>query len=735
MARPVSSIQWPPGSGASFDDIFDAMTALKQRHYSQHTARDAADPFVQLQMHVAALAQNERAAVNRALANLDIGRVSTRRGLLTLSRLASRPLRPLVPARGTVLAKLKSTPVAEQILVTAGQRIAPVGYTDPVFSVDEDITVPLTTSVAVSHWDASAETLTSLSAPFTASVDVGDAIEFGLETLAFDSLNLDLGTPFANNSATVSWEFQSSDAGRPTAVVDNATQIRFNLSDFLLGATATAVGLSVTVSCTATGVAATAAVELDGAVPVINTPLLGQTVVDTSVDAYSVTAEWRPIPARTDGTTTLSADGSISFNINDVFGTDRAWWAADGFFRIRARLVADGSMTAPLSLVITSVSVNGDYYVTPKITQGVRTQLTLAPADGTAFQHIPLSVTPIEEPLSDTSADVKVNGVDWRVVSDFSRSDSEAEHAVLRETPVTGWNLVFGNGELGVLPTQGSSVVITIRTGSVQAGNLNADTAIRAIGGLNLLEAWTLFAGTSGYAPAEASTRASAMQVRESAVFQLALRQDSVVNRFEIETALSGGAPNRATFATADGRRPFSRAKWTTESAGVRQYRVIVVGLEDDSDGATSAADRTAAATWLNGTVVGTETVGGYGPMNTEAIVSEFVPRRMTPTISITVADAVGVRGLIDEIVREFFKPHARNADGTFRWTFGGKVPVAVLFGEIWGKVSTRTNLSVSVSDGTTSFTTGDSVTLGVCELPALSSNYDSLVNITVVEA
>lgn len=110
------------------------------------------------------------------------------------------------------------------------------------------------------------------------------------------------------------------------------------------------------------------------------------------------------------------------------------------------------------------------------------------------------------------------------------------------------------------------------------------------------------------------------------------------------------------------------------------------------------------------------------------------MPRVLLPTITITISGQIGIREQIDQINRAFFQPHSRDEDGKYRWEFGGKVPIAVLFALIWAAVPDRQNLNISVADGLTTLDVGSTVDLTTFELPTLDPTYDPLVNIILVD-
>ena len=104
----------------------------------------------------------------------------------------------------------------------------------------------------------------------------------------------------------------------------------------------------------------------------------------------------------------------------------------------------------------------------------------------------------------------------------------------------------------------------------------------------------------------------------------------------------------------------------------------------------------------------------------------------LVPTITLTVTSSEGVLAQADIIVREFFQPHTRDDTGAFRWSFGGSVPMPILFGLLWERIPNRVFVDIQATDGATVWQDGDSIPLEEFELPTLSTAYDRNVNIVI---
>lgn len=740
MAEQPTDPRWPASDDIDFDTVLNRLLELKRRHFPEHTARDLSDPLIQILRYIAALGQHALQRVNHALKQLNPKTATSRRALIALLEVVNRPLLAMSPARGYAYAKLAVSPTINTVMIEKGARIIQPGTTDPIYTVDEDVSTGTSVAFSTWFWDSSADTTSVVTYGVAQAFDVGDAWIIGFDSLQFDAITVTLAAPHGA-AQTYCLEYYNEEWGSPNSVTDLVTQLRFSLMDYLHGDSVSVdaiSGLEVTVKYKPTNTEETVAVSVHAGTTIVAiTSLLGQTTASTSASDYEVYAAWRPVPNPTDGTSGFTATGTISFSITNL-RSETDWWEEHSSYGYALRMRNATGTGLPDNVTITSIALgsSGSYYATASITQGYIATYTLGQTDGTAFQLIPLTSQPIQEPVEDPAVVIEVGGdTDWSIVDDFSNSGSSSKHAVLREDVDDGWGVMFGDGTIGVLPDAGDAVKITHRSGSIQPGDLDSGTSIKAVSSSGLVKNWVLPRALVGYAAEECTTKEDVLRFRASIVPQLALRAESVVTPDEITTALSGGAPNRATFETSDGRKPFSRALWTLEGAGNRQYRVVVVGDVDDSDGSVSAADLSEAEDWLNGVEVGVQLVGGHGPQNTEAIVGSFTARTLKPTIGITIGSVSGVREQADQIVRLLLKPHAVDDDGDWRWEFGGSVPVAVLFGKLWDGIPDRTLITLTVSDGVTTYGIGDSISLEPTELPVLDPTYDSAVDITVTEA
>lgn len=737
MANQPTDPAWPPGDSIQFDDMFDKLLLLKRDHFPQHTATDDADPFIQLLRFVAALGDHSVGRLNRVLKQLDPKTATNRRALIALMEVVNRPLLEAQPARGYIYARVTTPLAADTTVFPVGTRIAQVGSTDPNFTIDEAVTTNVDIDFDLWYDNGVPTQISPLTASFTLAA-VGSSIIIGFDPLAFDGLTVALATPAAG-AVTFSAEYSNNEWARPQAVIVSGANLKFRLDDYLHDAEVGAVtdGLELVVRHTPTGVEEVISTASFLGKSAATTSYLGQAVPSTSPSDYLVYAAWRPIPmarASADPTGQMLAGCEIEYDISALF-SDTDWWHKHETYSYAFRFRAIAGATLPDIVKFSAIANDGDHYAVTRMTQGYRPDQSIGTTTGEAFDFVPVPSEPLSEPVHDPEITLDVGGETYFVVDDFSNSGSTSKHAIFREDVDDGYGIMFGDGAIGKLPSPGSTIKITYRTGSLEPGDLDAGAELRFIGGPGTVANPTLPRGTFGYEAKEANDASSAKRFRQEVIPQLALRAESVITADEIVTAMSGGAPNRATFETEDGRLPFSRAAYSVTAVGDRQYRIVVVGPESDASGDILPDDLVEAAEWLNGKEVGVEIIGGHGPNNTQALLTAFTQRRLLPTVTITSARHEGKRGIADQIIRGFFKPHSRDEDEAFRWSFGGQVPIAVLFGLLWDGIprDPADTISISVIDGSTALGIGDSIDLTEFELPVLDSSYIDTVNIVLV--
>ena len=87
--------------------------------------------------------------------------------------------------------------------------------------------------------------------------------------------------------------------------------------------------------------------------------------------------------------------------------------------------------------------------------------------DGTIAQ----TYTLVSNPVIYGSIQVQVNGVAWQQVSAFTDSQPRQEYRVEYDSTWTAY-VIFGNNQAGLIPSQGSQIVVQYRTGGGITGNI-----------------------------------------------------------------------------------------------------------------------------------------------------------------------------------------------------------------------------------------------------------------------
>jgi len=734
MASQINDPRWPPGSDVDFDSILSRLIELKILNFPNHTARDSADPLIQVLRLIAALGQNALQRANHALNQLDPKTATSRRALISLMEIVNRPLRPMVPSRGFVYGKLKGAPTPNTIFISKGVKFIQPNMQDPIFSADRDVSSGSSVNFLMWVYDASDDSVTSMPFGSSKTFDVGDSLIVGFDTLIFDELQVSITIDPLPNTVFVP-EYYNEEWGTADTISSNSTEVHHYLDTYLnltsMASPDHLSGAKVIVKHKPSNTVEVSTVDIHMGRPRVITTWMGQVSPSTSTNDYEVLSIWRPIPGGV-GVYDFGSSFHFAMSVSDVFSSSN-WWANHPEFGMAIRFRHVDGGTLPDTLEIDTVTNPSDFYAMAPITQGVLKRIVIGSTNGEPWQHIPIASAPIEEPIEDPKIRVVVgNDSDWFVVDDFSASGPTSKHVIFREDSDQGWGIVFGDGSVGRLPNGGQSVVVEYRTGSEQPGDIEAISSITALNASGVTRDFVLPRPTSGWQSPEASSRESAVAFRNSVIPQLALRSESVVTPKEIVAALTGGAPGRATFETIDGRRPFSRGRYSLDGVGSRQYRVVVVGDRNDINGSVSAPDLTEAEKWLNGEEIGIEIVGGHGPQNTEAVVQSFIAVPMKPVVNVVISEVSGVRRQVESVIRRFFQPHSTDDQGAYRFNFGNNIPVAILFGLLWDALPGRVLITVTVDDGTTTHSLGDSIPLSGFELPILDPSFNPEIDITV---
>lgn len=445
----------------------------------------------------------------------------------------------------------------------------------------------------------------STAAALPATPAVGDRLEILFPAgQAVDKITVD--QTVAASDVTIQWCTHNAHRWQriPVTVADlGGTQLRIDF-DFPTGF-GTPVGLVARVYSAATGgyqeqsvtagsdyritttAAAPASGQADG--------YLGQTSPSTDPNDYYVTLRWLPCLNLTDGTSGLTTDGDVSFDIPEEQASypGTTWepgLEADSSDkrRVLAAIVTAvaGSPTAPTLESIDVTATGGQAWIWLTVTQGTPVgPLQIGTHGGTADESFTFGQSEFVFEGPAISVDEGAGAVDWNEVEHLLSSSATDDDVAVGRSPLLsgGIQVTFGDGTNGNIPASSSPVYATYAVGGDLDGNLGANTVVVNSDGLPDIAAVWNAVPSVGWQEEDGATEAS------FELFRQAVEEAPRLQRFPITL------PDFESFAidwtAADGSSPVSRAFARVSSSDPKTVIIVVVGgggafLSDDQIGA-----------------------------------------------------------------------------------------------------------------------------------------------------
>jgi len=553
-----------------------------------------------------------------------------------------------------------------------------LGNPDPLFAPETNLTWRIRAYTA----DGSTALNTAGAPDFTpwADPEAGDKLYVGSFWVLWTPLDLTFDTVGAGISGV--WEYYDPDEEdeNPDAVTDEGGFLRFDLSS-LLG-TPDRSGALVRARYLPTGISELLPSSFVGGKNVLDvTAFLGQTGTPSfDVADYVVGTDWNPLPELVDGTSDLSADGSVEYELPQ--GLRENWQplevnGSSGFF-IRYRLVSVSTPTAPI--LDRAIIDGGSQYVLETGVQG-RTVDTedLRSSNGRPSQRFELGVSPGLRNTVRVWVDEGGGEVEWENLTALDErlltSGSTDRHFVVDQDSRGVLTVAFGDGERGRVPPLGTdNIRFEYRVEAANDGNVGANTVVVNSDGGSLIASVTNPRPASGWKIAEGADEESLALVKEAGPASLRTGRTACAPD-EYETLAVAWTNSR-------GSRPVVRAKAVEEGYGPKTIRLVVVGTNGVL---ISAEDKAELEEYFNGDPVTGE--GGVGGANAEVTVDNFSPRLLGPTIAIE-ATAELTEALVITRLVAFLNPTALESDGKggvkYVWRFGGRVPLSRISAEVF---------------------------------------------------
>lgn len=510
------------------------------------------------------------------------------------------------PAAVDLVAELSAVPTTTATLIGAGKAFT----TEPddegsvvVFEVATAVAGYDMNTTSAASYDESAGTTTDVGADLTsaagstasllpASPAIGDAFLLTFpDPLVADRVDFDLTTAAAG--LTLRWATWNGYAWRrtPRSITDlgaSVLQVDFaipsgfgDLEDLEARLYLRSTGAYQTATITqptpgvyrvTTTAAPPAAGEAGG--------YLGQSTPSTTATDYELGFAWFPLLNETDGTSGLTVDGALTFDLPEEhpdqpgvrweLGGPTGW---PSHRLLAAVVVAVSSPTVPVAE--SADWTQGTAFVFFDASQGSTVdQQSIGTTTGSEFESFTFADD--ERPFEGATiyVDEGAGPAEWIDVASFLNSRSTDDHVRVTRAPNArgGLRVEFGDGDTGRIPTASSDVFATYKIGGEIDGNVAANTVTRNADGVSAIEAVWNPVGAYGWLEAEGASRASLEALRR-AVLQQPRIPTYPITRTDFE------AFAEAWIDPETGTRPVSRA-WCFEVAGgdAKAVRLVVVG-------------------------------------------------------------------------------------------------------------------------------------------------------------
>ena len=681
-----------------YDDAYDALLKLKREIAPWHTDNDPYDPVMLLLDAMAWHAHRDACAIDATAEGLFWDSFATRPSAIALGALIDYHLNRESPATAIQTGYFNPTNSYPLTVVQTGAIVAtsqdPDNPSVEFEYLDDDLDVG-GTALVLRTWDndlALYANFAGLGVPFTANVQVNDAIYIGVEDAMCEHLALTFNVA---SHVDINYSIEYLDegfSGEPDTVAFPGPGLSFTAPTFLHGLSvfplSFAGGLGVTVTYVPTGATEDAIVASDHETILLTGPL-GQAAPSLVSGDYLVTTtwtKWRVLAGEIDGLSqTLRFDGTIDNSLPQGLGRRWVKTTIDGveayWMRIRVASVVGVPPAINYPDIATLTNTNSNFFVDFEVTQGSTTNQNVGTSDGSSGQQFQLTNTPY---IQSSVSEVAVNlDTDWSLAEGNSFFFEDANSKVYRIVEDEDENIfiVFGDGSNGQIPTSGDAIRVTYRVGADLDGNVGADTITNVRSGINGLVITSNTQAASGWAPRDGHDDADLERVRTSGPASLrALGRAVTIPDFETLAV--------SEFVDSDGGRPVARAIAVEDGAGPKTVQLVCSGPGGALLTASQLAD---LEEYFNGTTIDLQRFGGVGAVNTETDAVNYTPLpvAVTATITMQAGYTAGVQARIEAALQSILAPDATNAtwktaagltgsitqaDYAFLWRRGGSV-------------------------------------------------------------
>lgn len=698
-------------SGMYYPQILQDLLVYRRINVPELSDEDPNEPSIQLMRMVALVGHYNNVLLDHVAQEAFLPTARLRESVKSLLSLIGVKVKQDVPATADIIVTLSAVLLSDVVLPALARYASEATSTqaEVTFEVLDEVALSAT-NAATAIWEDNAGSWTDLTAdlvpggagatPWGGSASVNDALYVGHDSVMWDKMTTAVAS--AGSSAAVLEYYDGQiDQENPSAVTDlGGGSIQLSLTT-LLGSSNRA-GAQVVIRSVSTGAQVTKTSVYSSSTNKVSLTIdeIGLLTPSTSVTDYLVGCVWREVPDVTHVTT--SGVKTSSFTLPETL--TRRWVSADlsevlsdaaapvgTAYWLRWRTVSSGSADAISDIDITA----GHQFYKAVAVQGRTYTEALGTSTGGADQQF-ISLRPgVIETSSRLYIDEGGGDIEWTVADDFLTATSESRVFTV-EYDEAGYAIYgFGDGTNGRIPPAGAVLTAVYRVGANVDGNVGAGTITSPRGGNTYVSSVTNPRGASGWKVAEGSTNADLRRLKIAGPKSLQTL-DRALTAADLETIAT-------SWTSTDGTSPFVRATTIEGAFGPKTAELLVV---EAGTAAAPQATLDALELYLNGdSLLG---ISGVALLNTEITVSRYTPK----TINIVAVVKGGVQASILTALKTILVPSALEDDGTYVYSFAGKVYKERLVAEIFkASAGVRNVVSLTLNGG------GD-VTLGARELP-----------------
>jgi hypothetical protein len=670
-----------------YPELLDALTVFRRNNVPEITDETAFEPFNQLLRAFALVGHLNNVLLDLVANESTLPTAQLVETVRNMLRLIDYEMSPATPSQVDMILKLSKVFTVTQELVPQFSQAATKRLTGQSVVSFEALTAlsitPTNVVTSVFGYDVGTDVFTDFTTeandvttpagdftPWVDPVDPGDILYIGHDSVMWDKLDLTLTT--AADGLTGVWEFYDGDPRdiQPDTVVDQGATLRMNVNG-LLGLVDRA-GAVVRVQLNETTAFENVASSWDGSDNfIITTGLLGQTIVSTDIDDYTVGTLWTEVRLEGDETANLTIAGAIDIILPQTLEEDWNKVEVNGeeAFWLRFRVISTVAPKESPDLRTTVIS-DGKQYAKVPYTQGRRqSDSPLGSSTGLPSQVFKTS----RDFFIVGSMEVQVDGETWFLVEDsFLNSRPSDKHYVLTLTENDLVEVRFGDGVTGRIPPVGvNNISAFYRHDAATDGNVGTNTVVIDKSGLSFINGLFNPRPAVGWAAAEGSTPESLEQAKIRGPASLRTREVAIGPQDVENLAL--------TFTDSNGVSPVSRAFAIEEGFGPKTIELVLVG-NGGAQLSTTQIDE--INLFFNGNRFSEPIIPKRVVANQEVVAVNYNPLLIDIVATVTGEfEVLAVENQLEKILQ----PDSLREDGTtYEWQFGTEVPRSRLIHEIF---------------------------------------------------